>query len=1591
MRSISKKIIGIIVIFCVVLSFILILDNSKYVKEYKIKKVLESEYYSYLPEEAKEYVKEIYDETGEIILTEKNKVTNELYLNPRYVDYLTSSDEEKKNFGEIPISTIIDYVSRKEAETISVPSKYDMREKYVTPVRNQGNLGICWTFATAGVVESFLIQNTEDSTIDNPKLISERQIDYATSVNGIVDYESEYVSFVSRFLGDGGNFYISTISMANGISLFNYNNFKAYDDSDLSKMEIKDVLNYENSEYEINSTINVPSMNLRESTYELTEEEKETRKNYLNEVKQNIMKNGGAYVGTLMGKNSSCTYVDSNLNNMVIDVYGCDSTNGHAMQIIGWDDDIEYSYCADTSSHKADISNCKNIVNGKGVWILKNSWGENTQYPYLTYDSLYSSIHFINGITKSVDKTWNNNYVLREGTENIKEKVYYLKDTSIKGNEKINKVKFITQASDTEYLVKVLDKNGNYSTYTETSKLPGLMTIEITDDIIVDKDTEITISSKKGYIDKVSIFTSNIDKTPYVDLSKYDNKSIYDNEIRLYSLTKNISSNTELLYTLYDSNDQEVVNGVKFINNVVAENNVNTLMEISGELNSGNYKLNVTYNSSVIATANFKIVKMSGTGTEENPYIITNSNQLNQIRYDLDAYYVLANDIDLTEATQTGGQLSKKTIACTQGFGWESINDFSGTLDGKGHKIIGLHQNNYISCDKATEWNDNGNGLFGTIYGNVTIKNLVLENFNINCQGGNCGVLVSKYEDNNGNSNDKNVYKATFENIALINSNVSGVYNKKNTKSEYSYGGSLLGMITSINGSISVSNIYLDYKKESQGISGSSYLIYYLIGNDVNVHDIQVMGEINGKYEDGSGEAVLIYKKYDSSEIKNILSTVTGKNVETFIGGSSETSINNVNALKINNTLLCKNCLNIKNSNLFDINTEIYKLTDKSNYFTWDNFNDNWVMNTIGDIPRMPVLKFIDFKYTKINNISINQQLNKHFKIFDFIEPDIDSAKRIIYKSNNEDIVKLDENGTIIPQSTGNTTIHVESYYDGYIKDVPISVIYKPHYTIHFNSNDTEDYYSDINGTMNSVEVEVGESYVLPANKFTQEYYEFKEWNTKPDGTGISYSDLAEIPAMNDKDELTLYAQWWGKERIVTFDADGGEVSPKEKIVRIRSEYGELPIPKRNGYGFSHWFSSAIYINAFSILSELELKARWITDAYTIVYDANGGILQEKFKNDNNVYLASDTLATTYAKNGEEKIVYENIYEKSGYKFKEWNTKSDGTGTSYSVNDILKLSNVEDDTFKLYAIWEELKYSVIFDANDGLFKNNKSQIIIEDWKDSKIKNLETPTRDGYIFKGFYTEKSSGVLLENFIENTGIKQEGLIFYAQWENMKFTLNFNSNGGTGSMKSQEFAYDISQNISKNIYEKSGYKFKEWNTKKDGTGTSYKDGQEIKLTNNLTLYAIWEESYKYVIKSYKVDEGKKYIDKIEINTILEQFKKNIDLNVGYSVNVDYKTINGKNLIYTGGKTKIYDSSYKLVTEYSHIIRGDVNGDGKLNYLDYVNVYNHIQKMKHPKSTKKALVNEFLISADMSDDGKVNYLDYVKIYNKIKELKGGN
>ena len=66
---------------------------------------------------------------------------------------------------------------------------------------------------------------------------------------------------------------------------------------------------------------------------------------------------------------------------------------------------------------------------------------------------------------------------------------------------------------------------------------------------------------------------------------------------------------------------------------------------------------------------------------------------------DLDAYYKLANNIDLTNDTREGGKFyNESKYKILGGHGWIPIEDFSGTLDGDGYAIKGLYQQTYLTA-----------------------------------------------------------------------------------------------------------------------------------------------------------------------------------------------------------------------------------------------------------------------------------------------------------------------------------------------------------------------------------------------------------------------------------------------------------------------------------------------------------------------------------------------------------------------------------------------------------------------------------------------------------------------------------------------------------------------------------------------------------------------------------------------------------------------------------------------------------------------------------------------------------------------------
>ncbi len=75
--------------------------------------------------------------------------------------------------------------------------------------------------------------------------------------------------------------------------------------------------------------------------------------------------------------------------------------------------------------------------------------------------------------------------------------------------------------------------------------------------------------------------------------------------------------------------------------------------------------------------------------------------------------------------------------------------------------------------------------------------------------------------------------------------------------------------------------------------------------------------------------------------------------------------------------------------------------------------------------------------------------------------------------------------------------------------------------------------------------------------------------------------------------------------------------------------------------------------------------------------------------------------------------------------------------------------------------------------------------------------------------------------------------------------YTVTFDANGGEGEMDPQAVVEGVKTQLNKNEFTREGYAFKEWNTKKDGSGQSYGNGESVTLEEDLTLYAQWKKKH--------------------------------------------------------------------------------------------------------------------------------------------------
>lgn len=272
-----------------------------------------------------------------------------------------------------------------------------------------------------------------------------------------------------------------------------------------------------------------------------------------------------------------------------------------------------------------------------------------------------------------------------------------------------------------------------------------------------------------------------------------------------------------------------------------------------------------------------------------------------------------------------------------------------------------------------------------------------------------------------------------------------------------------------------------------------------------------------------------------------------------------------------------------------------------------------------------------------------------------------------------------------------------------------------------------------------------------------------------------------------------------------------------------------------SAYTFLYYNPGAAYPYAIGTGSSTTVRC-WVKvdvfpyATFTVAYNSNGGS------------RAPGSQIKTYGSN----LMLTTIKpSRSGYTFSRWNTKPDGSGTSYYPG-----GSYESNTnVTLYAIWTPNTYTVSYNANGGSGAPGSQT---KTYGVNLTLSSTRPTRTGYTFSKWNT-KSDGSGTSYNAGASYTVNSGATLYAIWASTSYVVRFNVNGGSGSMKDQTFYYGHARALEKNTFSRTGYTFGEWNTKEDGSGTAYADGQTVSnLSANsgtVDLYAIWMRNY-YTVK---------------------------------------------------------------------------------------------------------------------------------------------
>ena len=366
-----------------------------------------------------------------------------------------------------------------------------------------------------------------------------------------------------------------------------------------------------------------------------------------------------------------------------------------------------------------------------------------------------------------------------------------------------------------------------------------------------------------------------------------------------------------------------------------------------------------------------------------------------------------------------------------------------------------------------------------------------------------------------------------------------------------------------------------------------------------------------------------------------------------------------------------------------------------------------------------------------------------------------------------------------------------------------------------------------------------------------------------------------------DKDaEITLgstgakdfVAVWNPDVPTITYILNGGEFSQEERTSFI---FGEKPFtienPVREHYVFVGWIVNGNeeealkdYVVDTGNAQDITLEAVWILKDYTIVYDEEGVLFQEKPlevvpEEKEEVIVPKNPV--TYTVEDEFELINPTKY---GYVFRGWIENGEPSYMARPIYSVLKGSS-GDKVF--VAVWSPLTVPVYYNLNGGSAVNRTSYTFGE-----KAFALNAPVREHYEFKGWRTSRDEEPKKDYTVDTE--RAETLVLEAVWTPVEYEIVYNLNGGVfpeypenpTSLTVEDDTFTIINPT------REGYDFKGW--KIEVTSPSYGPLYVLDLSNGDSVFKfeVYPESTVFKFSSdTKVGEN---LDKL-IQSINDEYPK--------------------------------------------------------------------------------------------------------------------